>query len=110
MTTQTLKELIKIEFERFESVHELKESIFRVLDLYEKDQKPEQKYYMELPTDEVMYSEICSCNPKNGGNGICGCVMGNKMVPNPKKYTSPKYSTSTTYITELLNEGKNETE
>jgi len=29
----------------------------------------------------VPYSEICSCNPKNGGSGICGCIMGNKLVP-----------------------------
>jgi hypothetical protein len=36
--------------------------------------------------DEVPYASICSCNPKNGGSGICGCIMGNKMVPNPKKY------------------------
>lgn len=32
------------------------------------------------PTNEVPYSEICSCNPKNGGSGICGCTMGNQMV------------------------------
>jgi len=36
--------------------------------------------------DEVPYASICSCNPKNGGSGICGCIMGNKMVRNPKKY------------------------
>ena len=37
--------------------------------------------------DEVPYGSICSCNPKNGGSGICGCTMGsNKMVTNPKKY------------------------
>jgi hypothetical protein len=36
--------------------------------------------------DEVPYHSICSCNPRNGGSGICGCIMGNKMVPNPKKY------------------------
>lgn len=35
--------------------------------------------------DKVMYSEICSCNPSNGGNGICGCVIGNKMVDRPIK-------------------------
>ena len=29
----------------------------------------------------VPYHEICSCNPKNGGSGICGCIMGNKLVP-----------------------------
>ncbi len=32
------------------------------------------------PTNEVPYSEICSCNPKNGGSGVCGCTMGNQMV------------------------------
>ena len=36
--------------------------------------------------DEVPYASICGCNPKNGGSGICGCIMANKMVPNPKKY------------------------
>ena len=30
--------------------------------------------------NQVPYSEICSCNPKNGGSGICGCTMGNQMV------------------------------
>ena len=29
----------------------------------------------------VPYSEICSCNPKNGGSGICGCIIGNTLVP-----------------------------
>lgn len=38
--------------------------------------------------DEVPYSQICSCHPSNGGSGICGCVMANRMVQNPKKYTS----------------------
>ena len=28
----------------------------------------------------VTYGEICSCNPKNGGSGICGCVIANKLV------------------------------
>lgn len=42
--------------------------------------------------DEVPYGEICSCNPKNGGSGICGCVMGNRMVQNPKKYNSLNYN------------------
>ena len=32
------------------------------------------------PTNQVPYSEICSCNPKNGGSGVCGCTMGNQMV------------------------------
>ena len=39
----------------------------------------------------VPYGAICGCNPVNGGSGICGCVMGNKMVPKTSKsniYTS----------------------
>lgn len=27
-----------------------------------------------------LYSEICPCNTSNGGNGICGCVMANKVI------------------------------
>ena len=27
-----------------------------------------------------LYNEICSCNPKNGGSGICGCTMANNVI------------------------------
>ena len=43
--------------------------------------------------DMVPYGETCSCNPKNGGSGVCGCVMGNTMVPNPKKFGTPVINT-----------------
>jgi DNA-directed RNA polymerase subunit RPC12/RpoP len=33
--------------------------------------------------NKVPYSTICSCNPANGGNGICGCTIPNTMVDNP---------------------------
>jgi len=60
--------------------------------------------------DEIPYHEICSCNSKNGGIGICGCVMGNKMVPNPKKYgtgtTSTGTSTTITYTCTDVNTGQ----
>ena len=46
--------------------------------------KPIEDHLTMLP-DEVSYGTICSCNPLNGGSGICGCVMGDRMVPNPKK-------------------------
>lgn len=26
------------------------------------------------------FYDTCSCNPKNGGNGICGCVLGGQTV------------------------------
>ena len=56
--------------------------------------------------DEVPYGSICSCNPMNGGSGICGCINGNKMVPNPKKnsvVTETITSNSTTF-TNFINE------
>jgi hypothetical protein len=59
--------------------------------------KPIEGHLGRLP-DEVPYGTICSCNPSNGGSGICGCVMGNKMVPNPKKQGTGNinYTTNTT--------------
>jgi len=42
--------------------------------------------------DIVRYGDLCSCNPKNGGSGICGCTIGNKIVENPCGTTT---STST---------------
>ena len=35
--------------------------------------------------DKVPYGTICGCNPANGGSGICGCIMGNKLVPRDRK-------------------------
>lgn len=29
---------------------------------------------------QTTYGDICPCNPKNGGSGICSCVMGNKVI------------------------------
>jgi hypothetical protein len=46
--------------------------------------------------DEVPYNSICSCNPQNGGSGICGCIMANKMVRNPKKYQTTLGTANTT--------------
>lgn len=49
---------------------------------------PTVPYPFEINGDDDMvpYGEICSCNPKNGGSGICGCVMGNTMVPRKRGY------------------------
>ena len=46
--------------------------------------------------DKVPYSTICGCNPANGGSGICGCIMGNKLVPRDRKsniYTTTSENT-----------------
>lgn len=31
-------------------------------------------------TTDILYNEICGCNPKNGGSGICGCTMANQII------------------------------
>lgn len=104
MTTQTLKELIEVEYERSETLGDFKDQVFRLIDLYESDKQfiPSPNFVIDygIP-DEVPYGEICSCNPKNGGNGICGCVMGNQMVKNPKKYGYPKTNISTNTTIDL---------
>lgn len=112
MKIETLKKLIEVEFERSTNISHFKSSVLKLIDLYESDKEsntslPGYKgpiltnpciYVNNLP-DEVPYSEVCPCNPKNGGGGICGCVLPNKMVPNPKKYTiNPNFTTTGTDI------------
>lgn len=86
MNKKTLKELIEIEFERSETISQFKDSILRLIDLYDRDSLPINNPYPwvrndSIPKDgKVPYWTKCSCNPANGGSGICGCVMANKMV------------------------------
>lgn len=48
--------------------------------------KPTPNPYTGGKEGKVMYSDICNCNPKNGGNGICGCVIAHELVdPNIKQ-------------------------
>jgi hypothetical protein len=86
-----------------DAVAQIREEIFILIDLYEEDRTSEvnnftpQTILVGLP-DEVPYGSICPCNPANGGSGICGCVMGNRMVPNPKKYPGSITTASTDKI------------
>lgn len=34
----------------------------------------------QLPSDASDPCEYCSNNPKNGGSGICHCILGSKVV------------------------------
>jgi len=43
--------------------------------------------------DKIPYNQICSCNPLNGGSGVCGCTMANEMV------TTTPFKTE--YVTEI---------
>jgi hypothetical protein len=46
----------------------------------------------------VPYHTICGCNPANGGNGICGCVIANQMVrKSGGTYTTTNTSTDTQF-------------
>ena len=75
----------------------LQKKIMKVLELFEDDTME----YIPNPfpigePDEVPYASICGCKPIRGGSGVCGCMMGNTMVPNPKKYNKNTiYSSST---------------
>lgn len=99
MKKETLKELIELEFGRCETISQFKLEVFRLIDLYEQDKPfiPTPGFRIEtFEPDEVPYGSICPCNPVNGGSGVCGCIMGNKMVPNPKKYSYPVSNFGTT--------------
>lgn len=96
MNIETLKKLIEVEFERSETVSQFKAEVFRLIDLYGSESTP-PFFTSNQPTnkpvdDKVPYFEICCCNPKNGGSGICGCVIGNKLVDR----NSGKIKTNTT--------------
>lgn len=85
MTKETLKQLIEVEFERAGTTSQFKSEVFRLIDLYESDKQSTTGYQNSLLTvpcgnKDVPYSSICSCNPKNGGNGICQCILGNNMT------------------------------
>ena len=100
MNKETLKALIEVEFERAETISQFKAEVYRLIDLYDND-RPAQSFPFGIPNmsveeDLVPYGELCSCNPKNGGSGLCGCVMGNKLVPRQNTGGNGGWVTTTT--------------
>lgn len=95
MKIETLKSLIKDAFESDNltivmpgDTQALMKRVMKVIDLYEEDNDtPIPNPFTPTPgfivEDEVPYASICACNPKNGGSGVCGCIMGNKLVKIP---------------------------
>jgi len=67
-----------------ETKQDLLEEVIRLIGLFEQDGGEGHQvfapYVQPSESSKVPYSEICGCNPKNGGSGVCGCVMGNKLV------------------------------
>jgi len=89
MKTKTLKALITNAIENSETKEELMAEVVRLIELFEEDaeepigQVPAmQKFadYQPVSAGKVPYHTICSCNPANGGSGICGCTMSNRLV------------------------------
>jgi len=56
----------------------------------------------------VPYSSICGCNPLNGGSGICGCIMGNKLVPKTPKTNIYTTTSDNTPFNWQYNNSKND--
>ena len=81
MKIETLKKLIELEFTQCETMYDFKEKVIELIDMFEFDS--ETSNLIDNTSDEIPYHQICACNPINGGSGVCGCMMGNKMV---KKY------------------------
>lgn len=59
---------------------------------------PTELDWMDLSGSKTprTYGDICPCNPKNGGSGICGCVIGNQEI----NVAHPAINTTTTDGTE----------
>jgi hypothetical protein len=113
MKLETLRELIK-KIPITSQEGDIINLVLDLIDLYEQDNKQsanpippsfpiprsnDWSPFKSIPiphrpntdNDMVTYGEICSCNPKNGGSGICGCVIGNKLVPRSSNKASSSF-------------------
>jgi hypothetical protein len=99
MKISTLKTLIQAASDRAVSVYNYHQEVMQLIDLFESESQtpvappiPYNPGPIPQPImfpgaqpphtggGKVPYHTICGCNSANGGNGICGCVMANKMV------------------------------
>jgi len=76
MTIETLKKLILAVIPK--SDLETIDSVDFMFDLYEKDNiipptNISPNYVYDYHTTN--FYDTCSCNPKNGGSGVCNCTM-----------------------------------
>jgi hypothetical protein len=99
MKLETLKTLIREAAGRETDVESFLDEVLSLIDLYDDDQDQRAVFtpppmplpnrgladfrdYLPVKGDPglVPFHTICGCNPANGGSGICGCVIANKMV------------------------------
>lgn len=43
-------------------------------------QNIEGPHYCPGPQKSKSFSDLCGCNPKNGGSGICGCTLSGPEI------------------------------
>jgi hypothetical protein len=55
-----------------------------------------------VDSPKVPYCTTCSCNPANGGSGICGCIQGNKLVEKDYPTRTNITSMNTTELERLV--------
>jgi hypothetical protein len=115
MKISTLKTLIQAAGDRAVSVSDYHQEVMQLIDLFESESQTQLRPAIpHIPqtvlqpavfpaaqppykgTDKVPYHTICGCNTANGGNGICGCVMANKMV-DPNTATRSNWTYSSTW-------------
>lgn len=92
--------IIKEPFDKERMYYPCKEDIFHqtyetVGEPLKLKQYPQSINIAPIETEKVPYWTICSCNPANGGSGICGCVIANEMV-DKNSNTNSNINTSTT--------------
>jgi len=80
MNYDYLKELLKSDFS--------KEEILKLIEIFEESNKYFNYTYNPIPYVETdtysnqtnSYCEYCSNHPKNGGSGICHCILGTPII------------------------------
>lgn len=105
MKIETLKRLVIEASEKAETKRDLLEEVIKLLSLYERDGEGHQVFasYVQPSPGKVPYNTICGCNPNNGGSGICGCTMANKLVDPPAAGVQLKgWTTTVTFPSDQL--------
>lgn len=55
---------------------ELKQQIVEIL----QDYSSQHNFPQILCDSKTNHFDTCSCNPKNGGNGVCGCILNENII------------------------------
>jgi hypothetical protein len=85
MKKETLEKIIKLQLEGEvvnSNLDSLTNKIMKTIEAF-LDDNAEMKYpnILNVQSQRVKtHGDICSCNPINGGSGICGCTIANQPI------------------------------